>query len=220
MTLLDVKNFVDKATSSNVAKGIDWLVKYVILIIIGIIMLFPQVIYENYEKYSEYRHGQLVEKRIENSVEVRECLNVGLMELKADRIYVCEFHNGTNNFAGLPFLYLDMKYEVVRIGADNVDDEYINFNLTRYTFVPYALHKGYWSGTVDEINRIDARFAGNIYRDNVGYIALSEISGTENTIGAIGVSYFNEDHNGVSEETIRKELTKLGTKIGILLSAK
>ena len=81
------------------------------------------------------RHKYLVEKRIENSTKIRFELKDLLIRLGATRAAVCEMHNGTNNLAGIPFLYLDMTYEEISPKVDYVIDNFKNFNLAKYPFI-------------------------------------------------------------------------------------
>lgn len=220
MTLLDIKKFADAAINSSVTKTIGNIFQYIILLIIGTVLLYPQVVYENFSKYQEKKHASAIERRLEMDPAIRSILNDVYSEIDADRTYVCEFHNGTNNLAGLPFLYLDMRYEVVAIGTEHVDDEYINFNLTRYQFVPYAIERGYWSGSISEVELIDDRFANNLKRDDAEYVAFILIHGTENLIGVLGVTYTDSMRYGISEDKIKRVLEKNSQKLAVLLSDK
>lgn len=218
MTLIEFKDFIDKVVGNSITKTISNLISYAIVAAVGIVLLNPQWTYERYVDYIDKKHGDRVEKRLKADPLIRDVLSELTLDLNCDRAYVCEFHNGTNNLAGLPFLYLDMKYEVVKIGCDHVDDEYINFNLTRYRFLPYAIDRGYWAGKVSDITLLDERFAANLERDKVKYAAFMLISGPDGIIGAIGISYFEEDRYGHDEVEMRQKMRTASQKIGILLS--
>lgn len=218
MTLIDLKKFVDGILGSTATKTVWSLIQTVVLAIVGMVMLYPQLMYENFSKYQEKKHATAIERRLENDPAIRDILNDISKDIDAERVFICEFHNGTNNFAGLPFLYMDMKYEMTKIGVQHIDDEYINFNLTRYPFVPYAIEKQSWFGTTAAAAEIDDRFANNLKRDDTEYLGVVLINGTDNIIGVLGVTYSNEKRNGVSEIAIRRCLTSNAQKLAILLS--
>ena len=70
---------------------------------------------ENVEK--DRMHDIAMERRQEIKPLIDNILMSTLNQLNADRVFIIEMHNGTNNTSGLPFLYGEMTYETV---ADNI----------------------------------------------------------------------------------------------------
>lgn len=218
MNIAPIKKIVEEGKVKGVFGFIRDIIIYGFMTLITVIVLNPEIIYENIKEKQEKEHSARVERRLEVDPTVRNLLRECVSELGCDRAFVCEFHNGTNNFVGLPFLYADMKYEEVADGILNVDIEYINFNLTRYQFVPYGLKKGYWEGTTDEMEAVDKRFAGHLRIDGIEYSSYIVISGVDEKIGILGVSYSISNISSVQRETVKRKLLEVSQKLGILLS--
>lgn len=213
---------IKKIVEDGKVKGFLGFIKDIILTgfmtMITVVILNPDILYENIKKKQEKEHSSRIERRLEVDPAVRALLRECVSELGCDRAYVCEFHNGTNNFVGLPFLYADMKYEEVADGVLNVDFEYTNFNLTRYQFVSYGLKIGYWEGTTTEMEEVDKRFAGHLRIDGVEYSSFISISGVDEKIGILGISYSHENLTLAERVGIKRKLVEVSQKLGILLS--
>ena len=218
MNIAPIKKIVEDGKVKGVLGFIKDIILYGFMTLITVVVLNPDIIYENIKKQQEREHSARIERRLEVDPTVRNLLRQCVSELDCDRAFVCEFHNGTNNFVGLPFLYADMKYEEVADGVLNVDIEYSNFNLTRYEFVPYGLKHGYWEGTTDEIEVIDKRFAGHLRIDGTGYSSYIAISGVDEKIGILGVSYSTSNISLAQKAIIKRKLIEVSQKLGILLS--
>lgn len=218
MNIAPIKKIVEEGKVKGVFGFIRDIIIYGFMTLITVIVLNPEIIYENIKEKQEKEHSARVERRLEVDPTVRNLLRECVSELGCDRAFVCEFHNGTNNFVGLPFLYADMKYEEVADGILNVDIEYINFNLTRYQFVPYGLKQGYWEGTTDEMEVVDKRFAGHLRIDGIEYSSYIVISGVDEKIGILGVSYSISNISSVQRATVKRKLLEVSQKLGILLS--
>ena len=67
------------------------------------------------------KHDAAIEVRKQIKPQIDEILNNTLTAVEADRVFVLEMHNGTNNTAGLPFLYVEMTYCQVAEGIHHID---------------------------------------------------------------------------------------------------
>ena len=54
-----------------------------------------------------------------------------------------------NLSSGLPFLYGDMRIEEVADGINNVDDEYTDFQLSKYPFIGKVFDDGFYWGAIE-----------------------------------------------------------------------
>jgi len=59
------------------------------------------------------QHHDTMKTRLKITPEVKSVLRELLLQTHASRAFVFEFHNGTNNFGGLPFVYMSNTYEVL-----------------------------------------------------------------------------------------------------------
>ena len=198
-------------------KSVDWSKKYsfidmlkglfalVVSTAVLFIFLNPSYFLERYEQFKDKKHTEEVDKRLEISPKIQIILDKLLLTTKANRAYIIEFHNGTNNLNGLPFLFGDMTYEEV----SNDDLEYIselyqNVPLSRFSISQKLFEDGFWYGTVDELANIDKRLASRIKINNGSWIALILLKGQEHYLGVIGVSY--TDSAQVKKEVVGKQL--------------
>lgn len=198
-------------------KSVEWSKKYTFLemlkglfvLITSAAVLFiflnPSYFLERYEQFKDKQHTEEVDKRVEISPKIQIILDKLLLTTKANRAYIIEFHNGTNNLNGLPFLFGDMTYEEV----SNDDLEYIselyqNVPLSRFPISQKLFENGFWYGTVDELANIDKRLASRIKINNGSWIALILLKGQEHYLGVIGVSY--TDSAQVKKEVVGRNL--------------
>lgn len=160
-------------------------------------------------------HDRAVEKRYENSPKIDRILNEVLYKYGADRVCIVEMHNGTKNVAGLPFIYGEMTYEVCRDGVLPVDADYTQFNLSRLSFPTFMFEHNAFCGAMNEVNRIDDKFAERLLVNNSTYLCGYTLHGSTNVIGYFGVIWCG----GAPEETnqLMKDLAAYAQKLAILL---
>jgi hypothetical protein len=129
------------------------------------------------------------------------------LETQAQRTFVMEYHNGRISLNGIPFLYIDMTYEKCVPGMTYVSGEYQNLNTSLYMFPCYMMEKGYFSGTMHELESIDPKIAHRMQDNGIGYSAIIMLKKNGNLIGLLGASYTGD------MPTIDKE--ELHTKLSI-----
>lgn len=163
-------------------------------------------------------HDRAVTRRYENSPKIDQLLNEVLYKYGADRVCVVEMHNGTKNVAGLPFIYGEMTYEVCREGILPVDADYTQFNLSRLSFPTFMFEHNAFCGGMNELGRIDDKFAERLLVNNSTYLCGYTLHGSENVIGYFGVIWCG----GRPSETVQlmKDLSAYAQKLSILLNEK
>lgn len=161
-------------------------------------------------------HDAAIEVRKKIKPQIDSILNNTLYALDADRVFVLEMHNGTNNPSGLPFLYVEMTYCCVNDNVQHVDDDYINLNLSRFEF-PYFLEtQHYWYGTIDELHKVDSKLALRLKSNDAKYFAIMTIQGIQNELGYFGVT-FTRDIRIENTDILMMELSDATQKISTLL---
>lgn len=163
-------------------------------------------------------HDELIKRRMKVSPKINDVLKDMLISLDADRVAVCEMHNGTNNLSGLPFLFADMAYEVDAHGVEDISDEYKNTNLSRYPIIGKHYEEGIYLSTVDGIEEEDPRFAMKLRIGKTAYFAGIVIRGINNPLGFLTVTY-GENSVVPKKEHIIQELTKGAQIISSLLDS-
>ena len=124
-----------------------------------------------------------------------------LYALDADRTWLIELHNGSKNLSsGLPFLYGDMRIEEVADSINNVDDEYTDFQLSKYPFIGKVFDDGFYWGAIETIKEI----------------AILALYAGEKPLGAIGISFCGQKQMDAS--AVGKAIRKCGIQVATLLS--
>lgn len=162
------------------------------------------------------KHDAAIEVRKHIKPQIDEILSNTLTAVEADRVFVLEMHNGTNNTSGLPFLYVEMTYCQVADGVNHIDEDYINLNLSRFDFPLYLEDKQYWYGSVEELRQIDPKMAMRLESNGAKYFAIMTIQGVKNELGYFGVS-FTHDIAIENTDNLMMTLTSATQKISTLL---
>jgi hypothetical protein len=220
----------------KIEKGIGWLERLLkmeekygffrflrvllLLLLTGFVILIitnPRYVLDKVESIQTEQHDESVIKRIQADADIRLILHHLLHTLNADRAWLIELHNGAKNLtSGLPFLYGDMRIEVVADGISNVDDEYINFQLSKYPFIGKLFDDGFYWGSVDAIRETDERMYFKFKSNSVNEIAIIALYTGEKPLGVIGVSFCNDKH--MDAVAVGKSIRKCGIQVATLLS--
>ena len=159
-------------------------------------------------------HDRAMAIRQEAKPKIDNILEYTLTKTNCDRVFVIEMHNGTNNTAGLPFVYGEMTYETVREGIAHIDEDYTSLNLSRFNFPLFINRHHYWIGTIEELHKVDPKIAQRLASNDVTYLALIDIHGVKNGLGFFGITYCNDRQPKTREEIITvlmEESQKLST---------
>ena len=161
-------------------------------------------------------HDAAIEVRKNIKPQIDEILTNTLNAVNADRVFVLEMHNGTNNTSGLPFLYVEMTYCQVAENVHHIDEDYINLNLSRFDFPLYLEQNHHWYGSIDDLKKIDPKMAMRLESNGAKYFAILTIQGIKNELGYFGVSFTHDVTIDNTDELMIK-LTHATQKISTLL---
>lgn len=220
----------------RIEKGIGWLEKMLkmeekygffrflrvllLLLLTGFVILTitnPRYVLDKVETIRTEQHDESVAKRIQADANIRLMLHRLLHTLNADRAWLIELHNGSKNLSsGLPFLYGDMRIEEVADGIPNVDEEYTDFNLSRYPFISKVFDDGYFFGTTDLMREFDERLYYKFKSNDVNEIALLALYQGDKPLGVLGISFCGDKQMDAS--AVGKNIRKCGVQIATLLS--
>ena len=115
----------------------------------------PESVFNKMDEIKQKAHTESVMKRLNNEPQIREAVINLRSELDADRVYILETHNGGENLASLPFLYVDLTYAEPRGQTAWMEEEYRNVRLSRYPWASEVFRQTYWSGTVEVLEELD-----------------------------------------------------------------
>jgi hypothetical protein len=139
-----------------------------------------------------------------------------LYDLKGDRTFIMEMHNGKENPTSLPFLYCDMTYEEVNESKriPYINNEYENLNMSKFTLPSYLYEHRFFIGSIDDLYEIDKKLAVRMETNDIKYCGFILIkSGIE--IGFLGISY--QEIPDCSEDKIHAKLGDYVQEISFLL---
>ncbi len=166
--------------------------------------IVKEAIIESNEENRQF-HDVQMQARKDIKPEVTKILKETLYEMNADRAFVIELHNGSNNTAGLPFLHCTMTYEEVANGIEAADEEYQNLTLSRFNFPQYLHDNDFWIGYVSEGVDIDNKIVKKLNSTDVTYVAITTIKSDDCELGYYGFVYCN-GHQPVDKSKIVKNM--------------
>ena len=136
-------------------------------------------------------HNEQMQIRRDIKPLVSDLLKNTLNEMDADRAFIFELHNGSNNTAGLPFIHCTMTYEETARNIEPIDEDYQNLSLTRFSFPEYLHKHDLWFGTIDEFEAIDKKIASRMRNNGATYLVITTIRSENSEIGYFGFTYCN-----------------------------
>ena len=149
-----------------------------------------EVIEENNQQlFIEHNEQMQIRRNIKPLV--TEVLKNTINEMDADRAFVFELHNGSNNTAGLPFIHCTMTYEETARNIEVIDEDYQNLSLTRFSFPEYLHKHDLWFGTIEEFANIDKKIASRMKNNGATYLVITTIRSEDSEIGYFGFTYCN-----------------------------
>ena len=230
ISTVESKDIVNEERLGVFEHFMDTLNKYGFFkVFVGIIMLVffsigtyiavnPSTVFEKYDAYIEQKHHQSNEYRMESVPIIRNYLNQMVMETGADRAFIIEYHNGKSNPSGLQWQYGDMTF--INDNTVDIREEFQNISLVKYPIFYELYEKGLWVGAIEDLEKVDKRFAIRAEVNEVKKCAFVLLYGIDLTeLGVLGISFLNEESE-FNEELIKKELRKFGTSVSPLLDGK
>ena len=165
----------------------------------GYLILNPGKIFEQIIKYQEKVHDERVQLRLQQNPIIEGLLSKVALETSAHRVWLIEFHNGQSNLSGLPFLYGRMSIQISQDTVVNSAKEFQELNLDQFRLVSTLIKDGLWSGSTDELMKVDPPLAHKLLINSTRSIIMVTLYGAKSAIGVMGVSFtsdtgYNEDH--------------------------
>ena len=173
-------------------------------------------IFQNAENEKDW-HNEAVKRRREITPKINTTLSDLMYKYGADRVAIVEMHNGTNNTAGLPFIYGEMTYEQVRDGVTHVEGDYMKINLTRFTIPLYMAENNFFCGSVEEVAKIDEKFASRIESDGTKFITGFVLYGSSVEIGYLIITW--GDKHPEKNDVMLSDCSKVAQKIAVWLDS-
>ena len=122
-------------------------------------------------------HEYEMNMRMENSAALNNSVLQLMYETKADRVLLAEYHNGSSNVSGVPFLKWSVTFEAFRDEMGfGVANEYQQQQITLYPFITHIGDNYLYRGFVEtDLKAIDKSYAYKLMAHKIEYIIVSQI---------------------------------------------
>jgi hypothetical protein len=167
----------------------------------------------------EQIHDYEMNLRMENSAALNNVVMQLMYETKADRVLLAEYHNGSSNVSGVPFLKWSVTFESFTddIGF-GVANEYQQQQITLYPFITHIGENYLYRGFVEtELKSIDKSYAYKLMSHKIEYIIVSQIVNNKGSkCGMLILEY--TDASVIDEYIVKQRLHKASQECAALLT--
>jgi hypothetical protein len=157
--------------------------------------------------------------RLQNSSSLNNLVIQLMYETKADRVLLAEYHNGSSNVAGIPFLKWSVTFEAFKDEMGfGVANEYQQQQITLYPFITHIGENYLYRGYVEtDLKDIDKSYAYKLMSHKIEYIIVSQIVNNKgNKCGMLILEYTNTSN--IDEFTVKQRLHKASQECAALLT--
>ena len=164
-------------------------------------------------------HEYEMNMRMENSAALNSAVLELMYESKADRVLLAEYHNGSSNVSGVPFLKWSVTFEAFRDEMGfGVANEYQQQQITLYPFITHIGENYLYRGFVEtDLKAIDKSYAYRLMADRIEYIIVSQIVNNKGSqCGMIILEY--TDASVIDEYAVKQWLHKISQECAALLT--
>ena len=164
-------------------------------------------------------HDYEMNMRMQNSAALNSLVVQLMYETKADRVLLAEYHNGSSNISGIPFLKWSVTFESFRdeVGF-SVANEYQQQQITLYPFITHIGENYLYRGFVEtELKTIDKSYAYKLLSHKIEYIIVSQIVNDKGSkCGMLILEY--TDASVIDEFNVKQKLHRASQECAALLT--
>lgn len=167
----------------------------------------------------EQIHDYEMSLRLENSAALNNVVLQLMYETNADRVLLAEYHNGSSNVAGVPFLKWSVTFEAFRDEMGyGVANEYQQQQITLYPFITHIGDNYLYRGYVEtDLKEIDKSYAYKLMSNRVEYIIVSQIVNNKGSkCGMLILEY--TDASVIDEYVVKQKLHRASQECAALLT--
>ena len=164
-------------------------------------------------------HDHEMNLRMENSAALNNVVMQLMYETKADRVLLAEYHNGSSNVSGVPFLKWSVTFEAFRDEMGfGVANEYQQQQITLYPFITHIGENYLYRGFVEtDLKAIDKSYAYKLLSHRIEYIIVSQIVNNKGSkCGMLILEY--TDASVIDEYAVKQKLHKASQECAALLT--
>ena len=167
----------------------------------------------------EQIHDYEMNLRMENSAALNNVVMQLMYETKADRVLLAEYHNGSSNVSGVPFLKWSVTFESFTDDVGfGVANEYQQQQITLYPFITHIGENYLYRGFVEtELKSIDKSYAYKLMSHKIEYIIVSQIVNNKGSkCGMLILEY--TDASVINEYVVKQKLHRASQECAALLT--
>ena len=164
-------------------------------------------------------HDYEMNMRLKNSSALNNLVVQLMYETNADRVLLAEYHNGSSNVNGIPFLKWSVTFESF---TDNmgfsVANDYQQQQITLYPFITHIGENYLYRGFVeDDLKKIDRSYAYKLLSHGIEYLIVSQIvNNTGSKCGMLILEY--TDASVIDANLVKQRLHKASQECAALLT--
>jgi hypothetical protein len=164
-------------------------------------------------------HDYEMNMRLKNSGALNSMVVQLMYETNADRVLLAEFHNGSSNVTGIPFLKWSVTFESFtdKMGF-GVAHDYQQQQITLYPFITHIGENYLYRGYVDtDLKSIDRSYAYRLLSHGIQYIIVSQIINEKGSkCGLLILEY--TDASVIDEFVVKQKIHKASQECAALLT--
>ena len=164
-------------------------------------------------------HDYEMSMRMQNASALNKIVTHLMYETNADRVLLAEYHNGSSNVSGIPFLKWSVTFESFKdeIGF-SVANDYQQQQITLYPFISHISENYLYRGNVEtDLKKIDKSYAYKLLSHKIEYIIVSQIVNDKGSkCGMLILEY--TDASKVDEYIVKQKIHKASQECAALLS--
>ena len=164
-------------------------------------------------------HNYEINMRMEKSSALNNVVMQLMYETKADRVLLAEYHNGSSNVSGVPFLKWSVTFEAFTDAMQyGVGNEYQQQQITLYPFITHIGENYLYRGYVEtDLKQIDKSYAYKLLSHKIEYIIVSQIVNDKGSkCGMLILEY--SDASVIDEYNVKQKLHKASQECATLLT--
>lgn len=164
-------------------------------------------------------HDYEMNMRLKNSGALNSMVVQLMYETNADRVLLAEFHNGSSNVTGIPFLKWSVTFESFtdKMGF-GVAHDYQQQQITLYPFITHIGENYLYRGYVDtDLKSIDRSYAYRLLSHGIQYVIVSQIINEKGSkCGLLILEY--TDASVIDEYVVKQKIHKASQECAALLT--
>ena len=164
-------------------------------------------------------HDYEMNMRLQNSAALNSLVVQLMYETKADRVLLAEYHNGSSNVSGIPFLKWSVTFESFtdEMGY-SVANDYQQQQITLYPFITHIGENYLYRGFVEtDLKDIDKSYAYKLLSHKIEYIIVSQIVNDKGSkCGMLILEY--TDASVIDEYNVKQKLHRASQECAALLT--